>query len=88
MKSGTMTPNEVRRIGMNALRQALGPVGTIRFLQQFEAGRGDYTREHETEEGHETVHSLAKKIQRWRRARSRPGTRAKRGCVPRAQGNT
>jgi len=88
MKEQTMTPNELRRIGMDALRQALGPVGTIRFLQQFEAGRGDYTREHEAEKDHETVQSLAKKIQRWRRARNRPGTRAKRGCVPRAQGNT
>ena len=24
---------------------ALGPVGVIRFLQQFETGHGDYTRD-------------------------------------------
>jgi hypothetical protein len=27
------------------LRRELGPAGMIRFLQQFETGRGDYARE-------------------------------------------
>jgi len=36
---------------------------------QFGIRSGDYTREHEMEEDHETVQSLAKKIERWRRAR-------------------
>jgi hypothetical protein len=79
MNEQTMTPNEVRRIGLDALRQALGPVGMICFLQQFEAGRGDYTREHEREETRETVRSLAKKIRRWRETRGRAGASAERG---------
>ena len=36
---------EVRRRGFKALAKELGPVGFIRFLQQFETGRGDYTKE-------------------------------------------
>ncbi|HKA07115.1 MAG TPA: hypothetical protein VKD71_07640 [Gemmataceae bacterium] len=30
---------------MRALRRELGPAGMIRFLQQFENGRGDHARE-------------------------------------------
>ena len=41
----TMTANEIRRVGIEALIKALGPVGMSRFLQQFEPGRGDYTKE-------------------------------------------
>jgi hypothetical protein len=88
MKQQTMTPSEVRRVGLSALRQALGPVGTVRFLQQFESGRGDYTREHERQEDHETVRSLAKKIQRWRRAKGNPRRRVKREGIPRAHRST
>jgi len=40
-----MTPLEVCQAGLAALRERLDPEGTIRFLQQFEGGRGDYTAE-------------------------------------------
>ncbi len=40
-----MTLDEIRRAGLEALDHALGPVSTIRFLQLFELGRGDYTAE-------------------------------------------
>ena len=30
---------------MDALLKALGPVDTIRFLQMFDEGEGDYTKE-------------------------------------------
>jgi len=36
---------EVRRRGFKALAKELGPVGFIRFLQQFETGKGDYSKE-------------------------------------------
>ena len=39
------TLDEIRRKGLAALRRELGPAGMIRFLQQFESGRGDYARE-------------------------------------------
>jgi len=41
----TATLDDIRRAGMDALVRELGPVGMIRFLQQFETGRGDYTAE-------------------------------------------
>jgi hypothetical protein len=31
--------------GMDALNKALGPVDMIRFLQMFDEGTGDYTKE-------------------------------------------
>jgi hypothetical protein len=39
------TLDEIRRMGMEALRQRLGRTGMIRFLQQFEVGSGDYANE-------------------------------------------
>ena len=36
---------EIRKIGLQALREALGPVGMVRFIQQYENGCGDYTKE-------------------------------------------
>ncbi len=36
------TLDEIRRVGLTALRARLGRAGLIRFLQQFETGEGDY----------------------------------------------
>ncbi len=41
----TLTLDEIRRRGLEALRKELGPVGMVRFMQQFETGSGDYARE-------------------------------------------
>ena len=41
----TMTLEEIRREGLEALRDRLGRAGMIRFLQQFENGHGDYAKE-------------------------------------------
>ncbi len=45
MTTGEMTLNEIRARGYAALARELGPVGYARFLQQFEAGGGDYSVE-------------------------------------------
>jgi hypothetical protein len=37
--------DEIRELGLQALQEKLGKVGMIRFLQQFETGSGDYTKE-------------------------------------------
>ena len=37
--------DDVRREGFEALRDRLGRTEMIRFLQQFETGRGDYSKE-------------------------------------------
>lgn len=39
------TLEQIRRDGLAALRKALGRAGMIRFIQQFESGRGDYASE-------------------------------------------
>ena len=39
--------NELRQRGIDALTEALGPVGMAYFFRQFEPGRGDYTVERE-----------------------------------------
>ena len=36
------TLEEIRTLGLAALRERLGRAGMIRFLQQFENGSGDY----------------------------------------------
>jgi hypothetical protein len=36
---------EIRKMGLQALKEALGPVGMVRFIQQYENGYGDYTKE-------------------------------------------
>ena len=40
-----MTPIEINQIGYAALEKALGFDGMIRFLRQFDSGKGDYTKE-------------------------------------------
>ena len=37
--------NEIRKLGINALAEALGPVDMARFLQSFDLGSGDYTKD-------------------------------------------
>lgn len=42
MSTPAKTLEQIRRDGLIALAQALGPVGFVRFLQQYETGSGDY----------------------------------------------
>ena len=37
--------NSIRRLGINALTEKLGPIGMIEFMRQFDTGYGDYTKE-------------------------------------------
>jgi hypothetical protein len=39
------TISEVRKEGIQALARTLGPVDMARFIQSFETGSGDYTKE-------------------------------------------
>ena len=63
----SMTLREIRREGLQALLDRLGPAGTVRFLQQYELGRGDYTKErHQWLDG-VTIDEVVKDIERRRR---------------------
>jgi hypothetical protein len=44
MKAKTI--NEIRKEGFEILAKSLGPIGMVRFIQSFDLGRGDYTKEH------------------------------------------
>ena len=44
MSRRTMSLRQIREVGLEALTEALGPMGMVRFLQQFERGTGDYTK--------------------------------------------
>jgi hypothetical protein len=35
----------IRRMGIEALVEKLGPVGMVEFVRQFDSGYGDYTKE-------------------------------------------
>mgnify|MGYP000660622985 CR=1 FL=1 len=58
------SPVDVRNAGMQALANALGPVGFVRFVQQFEKGYGDYTNEKYTKKdlSFEELDTLLKNI--------------------------
>ena len=55
------TLDEIRRRGLEVLARELGPIGMVRFLQQFEGGQGDYTAEREQWLGDEDVETLVQK---------------------------
>jgi hypothetical protein len=39
------TISEIRKEGISALSKKLGPVDMARFIQSYETGSGDYTKE-------------------------------------------
>ena len=45
MKTKDMTLEEIRTKGLEALTEKLGPAGMIKFIQMFDKGSGDYTRD-------------------------------------------
>jgi hypothetical protein len=47
MKVLQTNPMVLRKLGLEALCKSLGPLGMARFLQQYETGTGDYTKERE-----------------------------------------
>lgn len=68
MSAQSMTLEEIRQVGLEALVRELGPVGTVRFLQQFETGRGDYTVEREGWLNSSNVQTVVREIRHRRGA--------------------
>jgi len=64
MNIESMTLDQIRKEGLKALERHLGPDGMIRFLQQFETGKGDYTKERQKWLKETSVETLAKEIDR------------------------
>jgi len=62
----TMTLEQIRLVGLEALTRELGPAGMVRFLQQFETGKGDYSQERHLWLAELDVQMLAERIQQRR----------------------
>ena len=67
MNVRTMTSEQIREAGLEALERKLGPLGMVRFLQQFESGKGNYTAERHRWLGKPDVRTLSAKIRSRRR---------------------
>lgn len=64
MKTDSLRPPaEVERLGFAALCERLGVVDAIRFVQQFDLGQGDYTKERERLFRGDTVESLFQEVE-------------------------
>ncbi|MHC5062088.1 MAG: hypothetical protein ACYTFK_13570 [Planctomycetota bacterium] len=61
-----MNLTQVRQVGLEILSRELGPVGMVRFLQQFEMGQGNYTEERHQWLDELTVDEIANQIQKKR----------------------
>jgi len=62
MNVQTMTPQQIRVAGLAALTRELGLVGMIRFMQQFETGHGDYSKDRHQWLDRYTVDDIAKMV--------------------------
>jgi hypothetical protein len=67
MNNQTMSLSEIRSAGLAVLARELGPIGKVRFLQQFEIKTGDYTKKRFDWLGNYRVETLADKIARAKR---------------------
>lgn len=63
MSEQALTLEQIREQGVQVLRERLGIVGLVRFLQQTETGWGNYTEERHQWLGDPDIRSLAKEIQ-------------------------
>ncbi|UJS23072.1 hypothetical protein [Thiothrix winogradskyi] len=72
MNAQVMTPNEIRRAGIQVLIQGLGAVGMVRFLQQSETGWGNYTKERSQWLGNPTLAEVRADILRLKQDPSNP----------------
>jgi len=62
----TMTLNDIQRTGLEILSRELGPVGMVRFLQMFETGEGDYSRQRHEWLGDQKVEDIVRRIREQR----------------------
>ncbi len=66
-----MTLLEIRQAGLEALAERLGPVGMVRFLQQYGAGPGDHAVERHEWLDDVDVKTLATRIRKRRAPKQR-----------------
>ena len=57
-----LNPIELHKKGIDALTTALGPIGMIRFLQQFDLGIGNYTEDRKKWLEDQNIDDIVKQI--------------------------
>lgn len=62
MNHDYLTLSEIRVLGFETLLRELGPAATIRFMQQYEIGRGNYTRDRHRWLPKQSVKELGRQI--------------------------
>jgi hypothetical protein len=77
MNIQVMTPQQIRVAGLAALSRELGVVGMIRFMQQFEMGYGDYSKDRHQWLDQYSVADIAKFVQEKKVAKRRRTSKAK-----------
>jgi hypothetical protein len=68
MNGQTMSLEQIRIAGMEALARELGMVGMVRFLQQFETGHGDYSKDRQKWLDEQDMDTILKRIREKREA--------------------
>jgi len=67
MDKGQMSPEELCRRGLEALKRELGVIGMVRFLQQFDRGQGDYAVDRHAWQDQLTVEDVLAQMEQKRR---------------------
>jgi hypothetical protein len=62
MSPEAMSPAELRRAGIKALYDALGPTGMAEFMRMFDGGYGNYTKDREKILGKKSVDEIYEEI--------------------------
>jgi hypothetical protein len=71
MKTETLSFYEIRTVGFEALLRELGPAGAIRFIQQYETGQGDYTRDRKKLLQKKSVREIGGEIMKKRQSKTK-----------------
>ena len=71
MTTETLSLYEIRTVGFEALLRELGPAGAIRFIQQYESGQGDYTRDRKKLLPKKSVREIGKEIMKRRQSKTK-----------------
>ena len=70
-KMEPMNLSQIRQAGLEALNRELGTVKMIRFLQQFELGKGDYSIQRRQWFKNQSLEKLIEKLLARRQAREK-----------------
>lgn len=71
MNAQSMSLEQIRIAGMEALARELGIVGMVRFLQQFETGHGDYTKDRHKWLDDQDMDAVVKRIREKRESKQK-----------------